>query len=229
MEMKLKFAEFAELIGTTAKTVYKMEEREEIVTVTEKVNNRPTRLVVTNNDQINHFKNIYSKSPVNVGNYEDIVTNNNASMNVNNTSQFTNSNEVVQEMFEKIVSMNEQYNNRIAKLNEELIDSKSKLLFLEDKASREGLYLKEINELKTENNELKTNKTKVVNSLIAVIVVLLMVIVGFVTFNVATSEKQVQKESVVIEPTPAVKVNSETGNKPVKTPAKTNKPVNYRK
>ena len=60
MEMKLKFAEFAELIGTTAKTVYKMEERKEIVTVTEKVNNRPTRLVVTNNEQINHFKNVYS-------------------------------------------------------------------------------------------------------------------------------------------------------------------------
>ena len=156
MEMKLKFAEFAELIGTTAKTVYKMEEREEIVTVTEKVNNRPTRLVVTNNEQINHFRNVYSKSPVNVGNCEDIVTNINTSMNVNNTSQSTNNGDVVQEMFDKIVAMNEQYNNRIAKLNEELIDSKSKLLFLEDKAGREGLYLQEINELKTENKELKT-------------------------------------------------------------------------
>ena len=229
MEMKLKFAEFAELIGTTAKTVYKMEEREEIVTVTEKVNNRPTRLVVTNNEQINHFKNIYSKSPVNVGNYEDIVTNNNASMNVNNTSQFTNNNEVVQEMFDKIVTMNEQYNNRIAKLNEELIDSKSKLLLLEDKAGREGLYLNEINELKTENKELKTSKTKVINLLVSVIVVLLMVIVGFVTFNIAKTEKQPQKEVVIIEPAPTVKVNSKTGKQPVKTSTNVNKPVNYRK
>lgn len=229
MEMKLKFAEFAELIGTTAKTVYKMEEREEIVTVTEKVNNRPTRLVVTNHEQINHFRNVYSKSPVNVGNYEDIVTNNNTSMNVNNSSQSANNNDVVQEIFEKMVTMNEQYNNRIAKLNEELIDSKSKLLFLEDKASREGLYLKEINELKTENKELKTTKTKVINLLVAVIVVLLMVIVGFVTFNIATSEKQVQKKQEVIEPTPTVKVNSTTGNKPVKAPVKANKSANYRK
>ena len=226
MEMKLKFAEFAELIGTTAKTVYKMEEREEIVTVTEKVNNRPTRLVVTNNEQINHFKNVYSKSPVNVGNYEDIVTNNNQSMNVNNTSQITNNNDVMQEMFEKIVTMNEQYNNRIAKLNEELIDSKSKLLLLEDKAGREGLYLKEINELKTENRELKTNKTKVINLLVAVIVVLSMVIVGFITFNIATSEKQ---SKAVVEPTPTVKVDSKTGNKPVKTPVNANKSVNNRK
>ena len=227
--MKLKFAEFAELIGTTAKTVYKMEEREEIVTVTEKVNNRPTRLVVTNNEQINHFRNVYSKSPVNIGNCEDIVTNNNASMNVNNSSQSTNGSEVVQEIFEKMVTMNEQYNNRIAKLNEELIDSKSKLLFLEDKASREGMYLKEINELKTENEELKTNKTKVIHSLIAVIVVLLMVIVGFVTFNVATSEKQSQKQPEVVEPIPTVKVNTKTGKQPVKTPVNTNKSVNYRK
>ena len=229
MEMKLKFAEFAELIGTTAKTVYKMEEREEIVTVTEKVNNRPTRLVVTNNDQINHFKNIYSKSPVNVGNYEDIVTNNNATMNVNNSSQFTNNNDVVQEMFDKIVTMNEQYNNRIAKLNEELIDSKSKLLFLEDKAGREGMYLKEINELKNENEELKTSKSKVVNTLFAVIVVLSMVIVAFITFNVATSEKQKQMEKTVIEQSATVNVKSKTGNKPVKTSVNVNKPVNNRK
>lgn len=229
MEMKLKFAEFAELIGTTAKTVYKMEEREEIITVTEKVNNRPTRLVVTNNEQINHFRNVYSKSPVNVGNCEDIVTNNYASMNVNNSSQSTNNNEVVQEIFDKMVTMNEQYNNRIAKLNEELIDSKSKLLFLEDKANREGLYLKEINELKTENNKLKTNKAKVINLLVAVIVVLLMVIVGFVTFNVATSEKQSQKEPAVVEPAPAVKVNSKTGKQPVKTSTNVNKPVNNRR
>ena len=206
-----------------------MEEREEIITVTEKVNNRPTRLVVTNDEQIKHFRNVYSKTPVNVGNYEDIVTNNNGSMNVNNSSQSTNNNEVVQEIFEKMVTMNEQYNNRIAKLNEELIDSKSKLLFLEDKASREGMYLQEIKELKTENIELKTNKTKVIHSLIAVIVVLLMVIVGFVTFNVATSEKLSQKQPEVIEPTPTVKVNTKTGKQPVKTSVNTNKPVNYRK
>ena len=223
MEMKLKFAEFAELIGTTAKTVYKMEEREEIITVTEKVNNRPTRLVITNSEQINHFKNIYSKSPVNVGNCEDIVTNNNYSMNVNNATQSTNTPDVMQEVFDKIVTMNEQYNNRIAKLNEELIDSKSKLLFLEDKASREGLYLKEINELKTENNELKTNKTKVINLLVAVIVVLLMVVVGFITFNIATLENQSQKDNVIIEPTPTVKVNTTTSKQPVKTVSQTTK------
>lgn len=46
MEKKLKIAEFAALIGVTAKTVYKMVDREEIKTVNEKVNNRLMLLIV---------------------------------------------------------------------------------------------------------------------------------------------------------------------------------------
>lgn len=217
MERKLKFAEFAELIGTTAKTVYKMEERKEIVTVIEKVNNRPTRLVLTNDEQINKFKNIYSKTPVNNGNYEDIVTINNDTMNNNNASQSANNNEIVQEMFEKILVINEEYNNRIAKLNEELIDSKSKLLLLEDKAGREGLYLAEINTLKTENNKLKTDKMKVANQLVAVIIVLLMVVVGLITYNVATNTKKERTQQEITQP---VNVNTQAGNKQVKSAVK---------
>lgn len=214
MERKLKFSEFAELIGTTAKTVYKMEERNEIITVIEKVNNRPTRLVITNDDQIKHFKTIYSKSPFTTGNYEDNVTINNDGMNNNNPSQTANNNEFVQEMFEKIVILNEEYNNRIEKLNNELIDSKSKLLLLEDKANREGLYLAEINTLKTENNQLKTDKTKVANQLVAVIIVLLMVVVGLITYNIATGTKKERTQQEITQP---VNVSSPTSNKPVKS------------
>ena len=217
MERKLKFSEFAELIGTTAKTVYKMEEREEITTVIEKVNNRPTRLVVTNDEQIKHFKNIYSKSPVNYGNYEENVTINNDTMSNNISSQTANNNEIVQEMFDRIITMNEEYNNRIARLNEELVDSKSKLLLLEDKAGREGLYLKEINELKIENTQLKTDKTKVANQLVGVIIVLLMVVVGLITFNVASAQKKEQPKQEVTQP---VNVVQPVSNKPVKTARK---------
>ena len=217
MERKLKFSEFAELIGTTAKTVYKMEERNEIITVIEKVNNRPTRLVITNDDQIKHFKTIYSKSPFTTGNYEDNVTINNDSMNCNNPSQTANNNEFVQEMFEKIVILNEEYNNRIEKLNNELIDSKSKLLLLEDKAGREGLYLKEINELKIENNQLKISKSKSLNILVTVIIVLLMVVVGLITYNVATNTKKERTQQEITQP---VNVNTQAGNKQVKSAVK---------
>jgi hypothetical protein len=217
MEKRLKFSEFAELIGTTAKTVYKMEEREEIVTVIEKVNNRPTRLVVTNDEQINYFKNIYSKSPVNSGNYEDIVTNNNDTMNYNTASQSANSNEFIQEMFDRIITLNDEYNNRIEKLNVELIDSKSKLLLLEDKTSREGLLFGEINELKKENEQLKTEKTKVANRLVAVIIVLLMVVVGLITYNVAINAKKEPPQQEVTQPVNEIQP---TGNKPVKAARK---------
>ena len=213
MERKLKFSEFAELIGTTAKTVYKMEEREEIITVVEKVNNRPTRLVVTNEEQIKHFRSVYSKAPVNYSNYEENVTINNDTLSSYNSTQSTNNNEFIQEMFERILVMNEEYNNRIEKLNGELLDSKSKLLLLEDKAGREGLYFKEINELKRENEQLKTDKTKVANTLVAVIVVLLMVVVGLITYNITTAQK---KEQPVQEVTQIANEVSSSGNKPVK-------------
>ena len=217
MERKLKFSEFAELIGTTAKTVYKMEEREEIVTVIEKVNNRPTRLVITNDDQIKHFKTIYSKSLFTTGNYEENVTINNEVMNDNNSAQSANNSEIVQELFEKMLVMNQEYNNRIEKLNEELVDSKSKLLLLEDKAGREGLYLAEINTLKTENNQLKTDKTKVANQLVSVIIILLMVLVGLITYNVATQTKKEQPKQEIVQPVNEI---PSTSNKPVKTARK---------
>lgn len=213
MERKLKVAEFAELVGITSKTVYKMESRGEITTVNERVNNRPTTLVITNDEQINHFKSLYSKAPFTTGNYEDIVTESNNSMNCNNSSQSANNNEILQDMFERIITLNETYNNRIEKLNEELIDSKSKLLLLEDKTSREGLLFGEINALKVENEQLKNSKTTVANRLVAVIIVLLMVVVGLITYNVAMAQKKEQPKQEVTQPVNEIQP---TGNKPVK-------------
>lgn len=216
MEKKLKFSEFAELIGTTAKTVYKMKERNEIMTVSERVNNRLTMLVVTNDEQIQKFKSLYSKTPFNNGYYEDFVTINNDTMNENNYSQTNNSNEMLQEMFDRIISINDEYNNRIAKLNEELIDSKSKMLILEDKANREGLYIKEINELKTENEQLRTSKNKSLNALSTVIVILLMFIVGFITYTVGISTRKEQVNEEITQTVEQIDVNVKSSAKPIK-------------
>lgn len=217
MEKKLKISEFAELIGVTAKTAYKMESRGEITTVSEKVNNRLTTLVITNDDQIKQFRSIYSKSPFGNGNCEDMLTDNYETLNNHDSSQSANNNELIQDMFERIITINDEYNNRIAKLNEELVNSKSRMMLLEDKAGREGLYIKEINELKTENNRLKTDKTKVANQLTMVVVVLLMVVVGLVTYNVAIVTKNEQTEQEIANPAPVEVV---TTNKTVKTTRK---------
>lgn len=208
MEKKLKFSEFAELIGTTAKTVYKMKERNEIMTVSERVNNRLTMLVVTNDEQIQKFKSLYSKTPFNNGYYEDFVTINNDTMNENNYSQTNNSNEMLQEMFDRIISINDEYNNRIAKLNEELVTTKAQVLLIEDKKNvAEGdknhwqkEYFKLDEENKTLNKKLeKSNKT--LSLFITVSITLLFTFIGaLLTYNITKEQPPVvEKKQEVVE------------------------------
>lgn len=193
MDRRLKVAEFAALLGIVPKTVYKMIERNEIVTVTEKVNNRQTTIVVTNDEQIEEFKKSYSKNQVNNGNYYENVTENEYSENyIERNEQVKNHNgaEFANEVIDKIITLNNEYNeqineynNRLERVNEELITAKSKMLLLEDKAGREGTYINEINELRTGNNKLK----KVVYSLVSVIVVLLLILTCYTTYNIVIS------------------------------------------
>lgn len=205
MEKKLKFSEFAELIGVTAKTVYKMKNREEIKTVIERVNGREIQLVVTTLDEIEKFKLMNGKGADNNGNCEDILTDYEYSDNVNNYSQ-TRNNLTVNEMFDKVMIYNDEYtrhieelcekhnnqlkavyddfNNRTKELSEQLLNSEKQIALLEDKAGREGFYLNEINELKKENEYLLTSKDKVKNFFLTVCVGLLLVLGCLITFIV---------------------------------------------
>lgn len=200
MEKKLKISEFADLIGVTAKTVYKMVEREELKTVNEKVNNRLITLVITNDAEIESFKNMYGKLPVNNSNCEDILTDTNSTVNYNNPSQTSNNEAFTSEVLDKIIQINKEYNNELKRVNEELVNTKAQMLFLEDKASREGMYLNEINGLKTENNQLKKSKEKLTYTLVTVIVLLLLVLVGYFTYNIATSEKKEHVQEEIVNP-----------------------------
>lgn len=197
MEKKLKFSEFAELIGVTAKTVYKMKDREEIRTVIEKVNGREIQLVVTNIEEIEKFRLMNGKSTGINGNYEDMLTDNEATVKNTNPPQNNDNRESIKELFEKFVEVNREYNNHIQKLNEELLDSKSKLLLLEDKANREGLYLQEINELKTLNRGLKK---WLLFSILSLIILLFTVLIGSITYNIVSvsgNQEQMQKKEPV--------------------------------
>lgn len=200
MEKKLKIAEFAALIGVTAKTVYKMVDREEIKTVNEKVNNRLITLVVTNDAEIENFKNIYGKSPVNNGNYEDILTDSVESLNDNIHSQNSKNDISTSEVLDRIIQINKEYNNELKRVNEELVNTKAQMLFLEDKASREGLYLQEIKELKTENEQLKTGNRKTLYALLTVIVILLLALVSYFTFNIASAQKKADTTQEIVNP-----------------------------
>lgn len=213
MEKKYKIADFAQLIGTSAKTVYRMIEREQLTTVIEKVNNRQTTMVVSNDEQIKEFATMNGKYNGNVGNYEDILTVNNEGMTNNNPSQNNNNAEIVNEIMDKILVLNEEFLNRLNKVNEELTNSKAQVLCLEDKAGREGMYLKEINELKRDNNLLMKSKQTLFNVSLIVIFTLITVIIGMCLFNVMSKSndneviEEMSNNQVTVETPTAERVN----------------------
>lgn len=194
MEKKLKVADFAALLGIVPKTVYKMIERNEVITVSERVNNRQTTLIVTDEEQIKNFRKIYGKTQVNNGNCYNSVTENEQSQSVIEgeiIEKNTHNNDFANEVIDRIIALNDrynaqlnEYNNCIQQVNEELITAKSKMLLLEDKAGREGLYLNEINELKEGNKRLKLG----LYVLITVSVMLLLGLTGYVTYNLTTQK-----------------------------------------
>ena len=188
-EKKLKVADLAAILEIAPKTVYKMIERGELTTVNEKVNNRSTTLVVVSNADILKLKETYCKYTVNNGNYYDNVTLNESevidveSQSMVNTN---NNNSYKPTVIDQILTLNNGYNDqlntltdRIQTLSERLITAEGKQLLLEDKASREGFYLNEINNLKKENSKL--NKILHI-SLILIFVILIILAVAITYF-----------------------------------------------
>lgn len=225
MEKKYSVADFAEIVGTTAKTIYQkidnyenLPVNEQLNTVKERVKGREITFVVTSDEQIAIYKNLYRKDTVNSSNYYENFTNNNSNTPVNETQNIVksnNNNGLPSDAFDRLMTLNETYLNRIETVTNELMEYKSKTLLLEDKANREGLYLKEINELETENNKLKTSNKRLILVLTIIISVLLTVlgtllIVNNIHSNVNEEVKNPQQE---IESMPIKK-------EPVKKPAR---------
>ena len=206
MERKMKVADFAALLGIAAKTVYKMIEREEIMTVTEKVNNRATTLVVVTDEQISELKKNYSKEQVITGNCcENVTDNNHSIIDTESYEVVRNNNDTsfASEVIARIIAINDgyneqlrEYNERFKQVNEELVKEKSKVLLLEDKAGREGLYLNEINGLKKDNNRLKS----FIYILVTLLVVLLLGLTGYITYNITVNNLQSNGATTVIDP-----------------------------
>jgi hypothetical protein len=204
MEKKFKVADFATLLGIAAKTVYKMIEREEIMTVTEKVNNRPTTLVITTDEQISELRKNYGKEQVMTGNYYENVTDNNHSIiDAEGYEMVKNNNDTTfaSEVIDRIIAINDgyneklrEYNERFQQVNDELVKEKSRVLLLEDKAGREGLYIKEINELKTDNDRL----LKVIYGLLLFLVIVLIGLTVYITYNVVVNNSKKEVNEPVI-------------------------------
>lgn len=199
LEKKYSVADFAALVGTTSKTIYQkignysnLPSDEQLKTVREKVKGREVTLISTSTDQIEYYKNLYSKSPVRDGEYYESLTDNDSlkpSVNTNNSAPDYNGAFSATDLYEKLLTLNNEFNDRLEQKNSELIQVNNELaevrgrqLLLEDKASREGYYINENNKLETEINRYKLW----VKILITVIVCFLLITTGFITYSIAS-------------------------------------------
>lgn len=204
MEKKFTVADFAALVGTTSKTIYQKIDNydnlpinEQLTTVKDRVKGREITLIVTSDEQIAYYKNLYSKDTVKEVNYYENVTNLNGEIPVNenqNIVRNNNFNTSSVDAFDKLMTLNETYLNRIESVNKELMEYKSKHLLLEDKASREGLYLNDIKQLETENNKLKTSNKRLLTILTVIISVLLTVLITLLIVNNSFDTKNSEPE-----------------------------------
>ena len=184
-EKKLKVADLAAILDVAPKTVYKMIERGELLTVNEKVNNRSTTLVIVSDEDIAKLKDTYGKYTVNGGNCYDNVTFNDGEVidvESQNTVNNSSNNGYRHNVIDQILTLNNGYNdqlntltNQLSTLSERLITAESKQLLLEDKANREGFYLNEINNLKKENSKL--NKILHIGIFLIFVIILILAIV----------------------------------------------------
>lgn len=231
-EKKMKISDFANLVGTSQKTIYSrlnnssnLPVNEQLNTVSEKVKGRETTFIITTDEQIKYYQNIFGKLPVKNCNYEDILTVNEGNEQVNNGEELlrTNNNkQYEQEMLQQLFTANNELNNRyelkvkeLITVNKELAETKGRQLLLEDKAGREGYYINEINQLE-KNNLLQK---KVIYGLFTVIVILLLVILCSLTYtltvnNLQTRVNEPQKTESTTEKLSAVQTQKEI--KPVK-------------
>lgn len=170
-EKELKISELANIWAVSVPTTWNRVRKEDLKTVKKVDENRKEVNYVVISDEIINKYVLTVNNNVNNHNYEDILTDNNINENVNNNLKYGNDNISASEMFDKLSTLNKEYNDRLERVNEELITYKSKSLLLEDKAGREGFYINEINTLKRDNNLL----------LKGLITLLIMFIITFVS------------------------------------------------
>lgn len=202
----MNIAEFSALVGTTSKTIYgkinnnsNLPVNEQLKTVKEKVKGREVTLIITNDEQIELYKNLYGKDTVINGEYYETVTDIYSNSPVNEVQEqvkIAHNADLLAEMFDRLNTVHNEYNNRLQQVNDELITYKSKQLLLEDKANKEGFYLNEINELKKVNDRNKLY----INVLITLLTILLIFITGFITYNYAVNKGNASQEEIKQEP-----------------------------
>ena len=222
MEKELKISELAGIWSVSVPTTWNRVKKMGLKTFIKKSEtNKDINYVSISDEQIQEYV-VNLNNNVNNGfnnvHYEETLSNNNVKNN--NYNVVNNGNDdyidveysvvprnIAVEVVTMVTNASEKFNERLITVNnnrlnesyEELITLKSNQLVLEEKASREGEYIKEINELKTANSR----KLHYIYVLITVIVLLFLGLTGYVTYNIAVNNlKQPVIEVLEEQPQP---------------------------
>lgn len=189
MDERYKVIDFARIIGCGVKTVYRLIDDGRIKTVKDIENGRTITFIVANEEEIsdlirNYQKNSKTRTENDTQYYDNVTENDTQSQNnvVNNLTQ----SEIIDRIMtfsegvnEQLITLNNNYNKQLNDLANQLIEYKSKIPLLEDKAGREGLYLQEISDIKSEMSKKLSEKDKEKNRqliIFSVIILFFMII-----------------------------------------------------
>lgn len=239
MVKELKIAELASLWGVSVPTTWNRIKKMGLTTFIKKnESNKDITFVSISDEQIHSYVLNVNNNINNANNnryYEDMLTNNNVNnasndvidVDYSHQSQSFSTNivsdikEVYNDCNERILTINNYYNEQVKNLYEEIANYKAHKLMLEDKASREGLYIKEINELKADNNSVK----KVNEWLKYIIVGLIMIIIGFIMYLIMFNnlQKDVNTDNEIVKQVQVKEVVNTPAPKPTKPIPKSSK------
>ena len=204
MERELKIAELANIWSVSVPTTWNRIKKHSLTTFKKKdENNKEVNYVRISEENIkmyivnvnNNDKNVYYEDMLNVDNDDNNV------IDAEYTRQEAIKAPAVFDSFiNGLKTVYDDCNKRIEKVNEELITYKSQALLLEEKNNREGLYIKEINELKTDNENNNKRYNRLLITLITVIILAIVIIAALgiaVAFYYNKPPKVIETEKVI--------------------------------
>lgn len=180
MERELKIAELASIWGVSVPTTWNRIKKNNLTTFIKKdENNKEVNYVRISEEKLNEYI-INVKNNDKNGYYEDMLNVDNDNNNVID-AEYTKQNKadrqnIIADVFNSLNDVYKAHNEEIKTVYNELTNYKSKVLLLEDKAGREGLYLQQIKDIEAENNTLKKDNNILLKWLITVIILSVLII-----------------------------------------------------
>jgi len=226
MEKELKIAELASIWGVSVPTTWNRIKKMGLSTFIKKSEtHKDVTYVSISEEKINEYVINHNNGVFNDNNnpyYKEMLNNNNVINNANNdvnnglSTLLNQENAINTELYiDKLITVNEEFNNRLERKNDEIIklynelmNIESKQLLLEDReknaTSREGLYLSEINQLKKRNKAL-------LSIVITLIMVFTILLTTFITLNYVelTGSKKEDAPPIIEEVAPSPSVQYE--------------------